>query len=146
MINVSTHISEAVCWAFLCPGGNLARTPAWLECAGLQVRRWISPLGLFWLGSQGMSGDPVCCRGTYEGHTLLKALGRKLSTLATQAEFPKVMLSQTRHLVSGKWRREQAEVGGGHRSWGTKGGQLKEGMWMIERGKAECNWMWIQFV
>lgn len=52
-----------------------------------------------------MSGDPECCRGTYEGRTLLPALGRKLSSLATQAEFPTVMLSHTRHLASAKWSR-----------------------------------------
>lgn len=53
-------------------------------------------------GSQGMSGDPECCRGTYEGHTLLPAQGRKPSTLATPAEFPTAMLSHTRHLAPAK--------------------------------------------
>lgn len=49
-----------------------------------------------------MSGDPECCTGTYEGHTLLPALGRKPSTLATPAEFPTAMLSHARHLASAK--------------------------------------------
>lgn len=59
-----------------------------------------------------MSGDPECCRGTYEGRTLLPALGRKPSSLATPAEFPTAMLSHTRHLAS-------AKRGGG----GTRGGR-----------------------
>lgn len=54
-------------------------------------------------GSQGMSGDPECLQSaTYEGRTLLPALGRKLSSLATQAEFPTAMLSCTRHLAPAK--------------------------------------------
>lgn len=61
-----------------------------------------------------MTGDSERCTATYEGRTLLLAPGRKLSSLATEAEFPTVMLSHTRHLAAAKMmegeRKKKAEV------------------------------------
>lgn len=93
-----------------------------------------------WPGSQGMSGDPECCRGTYEGRTLLPALGRKLSSLATEAEFPTAMLSHTGHLASAKWRRGRKKRHGGRGGGSEKGVEgLKVDNWGSggDRGKKE---------
>lgn len=74
-----------------------------------------------------MSGDPErpAHSATYEGRTLLAALGRKPSSLATQAEFPSEMLSRTRHLASAKR---------GRRRWW----EVEAGGWVEERGEG---WM-----
>lgn len=91
-------------------------------------------------GSQGMCGDPErpAHSATYEGRTLLAALGRKPSSLATQAEFPTEMLSRTRHLASakrggGRWR----WVGGGRGGGRERRGKDEGGKRVGGRGRVE---------
>lgn len=113
-----------------------------LRCGAASVALGFAA-GPFWWGSLGMGEDVERRTGTYEGRTLLPALGRKPSSLATQAEFPTAMLSHTRHLASAKWgkEKERGRWGGGRGEWGVRG-RTDSGRWRWEKveegGKIAC--------